>query len=500
MTDITGQVLCERYHVGPRVGCGGMADVYRVWDKGSQTYRALKLLHEEYAHDVILLRHFQREAEFLCKLDHPNIVRFYGLETQGAMTFMLMEFVNGKTLKSEIHEYQGRGFSIEQVIRTMRPICSALYHAHQKRLVHNDVKPGNIMRSVEGTIKLTDFGISRIAGTAMTSMVTAGSPPYMAPEQIRGYVPTAQVDIYALGIMLFEMLSGGELPFTGDHAPIEAITKEKIQWEHLNLAPPSIRNYRPDAPSAVDQVIMQCLAKSLQDRYPDCIVFMKDLEAAAKITGKTAGRSKKHPDNKPEPVTIVVSDSPSTSPPIKRNTPPPPKKRPNAPSLSRNFLALVAGLLVLFIAILGLKVMETRLGTPTLSSVSTLTNPRLTKVMQECVAVDLSNTNQVDECITAIEVMDNGELLFNISWTAHLDGNFDVKMTPSKKIVLVDDLGNQYDFLEAGGGADTEQLIYNGSIVTGWLRFPAIHADAQAVKFVDMDNQVQTKPIERFWP
>ena len=262
MADLTGQTLLNRYQVLELIGRGGMAEVYKVWDKKRAVHLALKLLREDLAQDRVFLRRFQREAQTLAKLQHPNIVRFYGFEQDGRQSFLLMDYVEGDSLRSEIFNLDGRSMTLDRVWEIVRAVCSALHYAHEMGLVHCDLKPGNVMLHRNGTILVADFGIARMTDAATATMVGAGTPAYMAPEQIKGADPTPQTDIYALGVVLFEMLTSGEQPFTGEKATETGSTGEKVRWEQLNLQSPSMRRWNPDIAPELEAVVQRCLAEA----------------------------------------------------------------------------------------------------------------------------------------------------------------------------------------------------------------------------------------------
>jgi serine/threonine-protein kinase len=269
MSDLVGRTLLNRYRVLELVGRGGMAEVYKVYDQERATHLALKLLREDLAQDPVFLRRFKREAQTLAKLQHPNIVRFYGLEQDELLAFILMDYVDGESLRTEIFRARGQGMSPERILEVMTPICSALHYAHRRGMVHCDLKPGNVMIEKTGRVLVSDFGIARMTDAATATMVGAGTPAYMAPEQIKGADPTPQTDIYALGVVLFEMLTGGERPFTGEQAPITGTTGEKVRWEHLNLEPPSPRKWNQAVTSELEAAVLRCLDKNPQSRYSD---------------------------------------------------------------------------------------------------------------------------------------------------------------------------------------------------------------------------------------
>jgi len=282
MTDLTGKTILNRYRVDSLLGRGGMGDVYKVWDGQRGVFLAMKVLHADLAEDRVFLRRFEREAETLATLQHPHIVRFYGLEQQGRLTFILMEYVEGTTLRGLIFDNR-QPFSAEQVLQIVRPICSALHYAHQMGRVHCDIKPANIMMKSPREVLLADFGIARMMESSTTmTMAGAGTPAYMAPEQVLGKNPIPQTDIYAMGIILYELLTGGERPFIGEQAQVNGSTAEKVRWEQVTLKPPSPRKYNPNISSQLEAVILKCLEKKPENRYADVFIFLNALSAAVK--------------------------------------------------------------------------------------------------------------------------------------------------------------------------------------------------------------------------
>jgi eukaryotic-like serine/threonine-protein kinase len=199
-----GQLLLNRYRVDQFIGRGGMAEVYRVWDNLRMAWLAIKLLHADLAQDPNFLRRFRKEAENLARLQHPNIVRFYGMEQDGLLAFILMDFVDGATLQASIALQAGTSFPPQQVLSLMQPVCSALHYAHNEGIVHCDVKPANIMIHRTGMVMLADFGISRQLDAASATMTGWGTAYYMAPEQAQGLEPCPGTDIYALGVVALQ--------------------------------------------------------------------------------------------------------------------------------------------------------------------------------------------------------------------------------------------------------------------------------------------------------
>ena len=279
MANLVGKTLLNRYNVQEFIGRGGMAEIYKVWDSHRMTYLAMKVLFEDLAIDRVFMRRFKREADTLAKLQHPNIVRFYGLEQDGPNAFILMDFIEGRNLKRAI--FDAGGPMPQQEIRfIMRSVCGALQFAHSEGLAHCDIKPANIMIHENNFVLLSDFGIARMSDAATATMVGAGTPAYMAPEQVKGQDPTPQSDIYSLGVVLYEMLTGGERPFTGESATITGSTSEKLRWEQINAEPMPPSQWNKNITPALEAVILKCLQKDPQERYQTALDFFNALEIA----------------------------------------------------------------------------------------------------------------------------------------------------------------------------------------------------------------------------
>ena len=278
MANIIGKILSQRYKIEESVGRGGMAEVYKAWDQQRATYLALKVLRQDLAQDLIFLRRFRREASTLERLQHPNIVRFYGIDQEATLVFMLMDFIQGTTLQTLLFSNAGHALGESLVVSVVRAMCSSLHYAHQMGMVHCDIKPGNIMIDESGKVLLTDFGIARMTDAATSTMVGFGTPAYMAPELVMGNDPTPQSDIYSLGIVLYEMITGGERPFTGERARTTGMTSEKVRWEQMNLDPPPPTAYNTNVTPRLEAVVLKCLAKSPTDRYDTALALLNDIE------------------------------------------------------------------------------------------------------------------------------------------------------------------------------------------------------------------------------
>ncbi len=298
MPDLTGQTLKGRYRVESLLGRGGMAEVYKAWDTWRNYHVAIKVMREDLAEDLEFLRRFRREATALARLAHENIVRFYAFEQDDLTAFIVMDYVEGTTLRAEIARADGP-LPPERVLSIARQVCAALNYAHLEGVIHRDIKPGNIMLRPDGRVLLSDFGISKAidAATATATTVSVGTPAYMSPEQCCGQSPDVRTDVYSLGVVVYEMLAGRR-PFVGDLAP-ETITNttERIRWEQMHAAAPALRKLNPAVSREVEEVVSRALAKNREARWPTVAAFGEALgrgfgqriEADKRMGGAAAG-------------------------------------------------------------------------------------------------------------------------------------------------------------------------------------------------------------------
>lgn len=252
-----------------KLGEGGMGVVYRARYVVDNRHVAVKLLPPDVANSTILSR-FERELEILKTLRHPNIVRSFGGVCEGNQHFYAMELVEGGTLDKLLEE-RGK-FSAEVAIQLALQMASGLAYAHERGVVHRDVKPGNFLLTTAGKLKLSDFGLATVeAATKITAAgKTMGTFPYMAPEQIRGRPPvSAQTDLYALGCVIFEMLTG-RTPFIGD-------TPAEVMHKHLDARPPRVSEFAPDCPMGLESLVRDLLQKEPSDRPATAFVVAKRL-------------------------------------------------------------------------------------------------------------------------------------------------------------------------------------------------------------------------------
>lgn len=263
------RMIANRYMVVKHIGQGGMADVYVAVDTLLNREVAVKILRGELCSDPIALLRFQREAQASCSLIHPNIVEIYDVGEENGRHYIVMEYIRGKTLKQLIHK---RGaLLIQEAVDIMKQLVSATCEAHKKGIIHRDIKPQNVLVKDDGTIKMVDFGIA-LAHDAMQLTQTdsvMGSVHYLAPELARGENATFQSDIYSLGIVFYELLSG-EVPFHGD-SPVQ------IALKHMRDEIPSIRTINPTIPQSVENIILKATVKRKELRYHSAEEMLKDL-------------------------------------------------------------------------------------------------------------------------------------------------------------------------------------------------------------------------------
>ena len=310
-----GTTIRNRYEILKLIGRGGMADVYLAYDRRRMTQVAIKVLREDLAEDPDFLRRFAREAQALAQLDHPNIVRFYSFERQGEIAFIVLDYVSGTTLRRRLLKHEGP-LSLEETTRILQQVGGALNYAHSEGFIHRDIKPGNVMLRDDGVALLADFGISRAMESATLTTVTAGTPAYMSPEQITGKSLDVRTDIYSLGVMLYQMVTGRR-PFTGEESGLtETSTVGRLREAHLRLAPPDPSRFNPQASSEVSRVILRALAKRPDDRWPDVESMVNAWNSAVGDIAQRAGawKSKTQPKSSPPPPSSRKSASPPPVP------------------------------------------------------------------------------------------------------------------------------------------------------------------------------------------
>lgn len=270
MVNDGGIVLGERYEVLSKIGAGGMADVYKGKDTMLNRYVAIKVLKKEYRENKDFVRKFRSEAQAAAGLLNPNIVNVYDVGEDRGLYYMVMELVEGITLKEYIQK-KGK-LSTKEAISIAIQMCTGIEAAHKHNIIHRDIKPQNIIISKEGKVKVTDFGIARAVDSNTVSSNAMGSVHYVSPEQARGGYCDAKSDIYSVGITMYEMITG-RVPFDGD-------STVSVAMKHLqeNITPPS--QYAPDMSKALEKIILKCTQKSPERRYESTTLLIQDLKRA----------------------------------------------------------------------------------------------------------------------------------------------------------------------------------------------------------------------------
>ena len=338
MTDLIGKTL-GNYRVLEQLGRGGMAAVYKAYQPALERYVAIKVIHEQLAaQDEQFFRRFHREAKAVASLHHPNIVPVFDFGVEGDVPYMVMEYLQGHSLKAELQGLNVRGqtLPLHEVVRIIRDVAAAVDYAYHQGIVHHDLKPDNVMLTTKGETILTDFGIAKIAGgTQVTaSGAVMGTPLYMSPEQGKGERGDQRSDVYSLGVMLYEMVTG--------RVPFEADTPLAVIFKHISDPLPLPRSLNPAIPERVEQVILKALAKAPADRFQTTAHMARALEVA--ITAEQAEPVQQPPGDKttlPEATLPPMKEpsktlaAPGVAPTERAPLPRPATRRPVVPRWAR---------------------------------------------------------------------------------------------------------------------------------------------------------------------
>ena len=327
-----GKIFAGRYRIVKQIGRGGMADVYLAKDlilDGEEV--AVKVLRTNYQTDPIAVARFQREARAMADLDHPHIVRITDIGEEDGQQYLAMEYVAGLDLKRYIKEHYP--LSNEEAVRIMGQILLAMRLAHTRGIVHRDLKPQNILLTPDGTAKVTDFGIAvAFAETSLTQTNSMlGSVHYLSPEQARGSKATVQSDIYAMGIIFYEMLTG-HIPYDGD----SAVT---IALQHFQKPLPSVIDENPSVPQALENVVIKATAKKLTDRYQSVAEMYVDLSSSLSYNRRNEPKLVFNDTTKADTKTLPkVSQSTLTSiPKVQTQSPKPQTAKPSQQASEDNY-------------------------------------------------------------------------------------------------------------------------------------------------------------------
>ena len=264
---VPGTLIKERYEINDKVGSGDMADVYKAKDHNLNRFVAIKILKSEFNDDKNFVKKFQEEAQACAGLSHSNIVNIYDVGNEGDIHFIVMELVEGITLKNYI-ERKGK-LEIKEAVGIAVQIAKGIEVAHLNQIVHRDIKPQNIIISKEGKVKVTDFGIAKAVNSNTITDEAVGSVHYLSPEQARGGYSDEKSDIYSLGVTMYEMLSG-RVPFNGDNTVSVALL-------HIQSEPIPLRELDPEIPVSVERIVQKCMQKKPERRYLSAVDLIDDL-------------------------------------------------------------------------------------------------------------------------------------------------------------------------------------------------------------------------------
>lgn len=350
---LVGKHISGRYKILKLIGGGGMSNVYLAHDIILSRDVAIKILRYDLSNEEELHRRFQREALSATSLTNPNIVSIYDVGEDGDMHYIVMEYIKGKTLKQYIQEFSP--LSAARSVHIMKQLTSAIAHAHENGIIHRDIKPQNILMDEEGNVKITDFGIATSLGATSFTQTNSviGTVHYLSPEQARGGVATMKSDIYALGIVFYELLTG-ELPFSGESAV-------SIALKHLQAETPSVREFDASIPQSVENIVLKATAKDQNHRYSNAEEMEEDLNTCLSLQRVNEpkfmppvddGATKLIPiikDPKPVPVPVRVPSTGITEQTVQIDSKPPEEEEPKPPKpkKKKKKWPLIVGLLVL---------------------------------------------------------------------------------------------------------------------------------------------------------
>ena len=281
MSSPVGALLNERYRIDEPIGRGGMSTVYKAFDTTLERPVAIKMMHRDVARDADQLERFRREAKAIAKLSSPYVVGVIDAGEEDHAPYIVLEYVEGETLKERIRRL--RRLPVPEAVAYAIEVGRGLQAAHDRGIVHRDVKPQNVLLDEDGAARVTDFGIARsLSEEGLTADGRVlGTTDYVSPEQALGHSVTPQSDLYSLGVVLFEMLTG-DVPFHGEN-------QVAVAMHHVRDDMPDVRAARPQVSSALGAIVDRATAKSLDDRYPDCAELIADLEDALTIETSRTG-------------------------------------------------------------------------------------------------------------------------------------------------------------------------------------------------------------------
>lgn len=328
MNQYIGKMLDNRYEILDVIGVGGMAVVYKAYCHRLHRFVAIKVLKRDLATDAEFRRRFHEEAQAVAMLSHPNIVSVYDVSRGDDLDYIVMELIDGITLKQYMQKKEGK-LNWRESLYFITQIVRALGHAHSRGIIHRDIKPQNIMVLRDGSVKVADFGIARIMSAAQNTLTqeALGSVHYISPEQARGSHIDARADIYSAGVVLYEMLTG-RLPFDGD-SPVS------VAIQHISAKPMSPREIIPDIPVGLEEITMKAMASRIDLRYMNAEAMLRDLEEFRKAPQvefhynlASFHGSQPVPDEPTQPVDSASSLNRRQRPPARPRPTPPPRRYP----------------------------------------------------------------------------------------------------------------------------------------------------------------------------
>ena len=382
---VNGQKISGRYEIKKLIGEGGMANVYLGYDSILDREVAIKVLRGDLSDDDKFIRRFKREAQSASLLNHPNIVQIYDVGEDEGNFYIVMEYVNGKTLKQLIKR---RGhLSIPEVIDITNQLTDGLAHAHDSYIIHRDIKPQNIMILDDGMVKITDFGIAMALNASELTQTNSvmGSVHYLPPEQAAGKGSTIKSDIYSLGILMYEMLAG-TMPFRGE-------TAVEIALKHIKEPMPSVRKINPKVPQSLENVILKATAKNPKNRYNDVRELYDDLKTVMDDSRQNEKRiTFKYPENDLEETKVMSNlkeevkkkekaEEKKEEPIVKEVTEDEYKK--GLPLVTKVLIGLVSGLVVFLLFMLLVFPSLTRTPDVTVPDVSGLSVSEATRLLEK---------------------------------------------------------------------------------------------------------------------
>lgn len=334
-----GQKINDRYEIIKTIGEGGMANVYLANDEILERKVAIKVLRGDLSNDEKFIRRFKREALSVSNLSHPNIVEVYDVGEEDGNYYIVMEYIEGKTLKQLL---QKRGaLTLTEVIDIMSQLTSGLAHAHDAYIIHRDIKPQNILIEDNGLVKITDFGIAMALNSTQLTQTNSvmGSVHYLPPEQANGKGSTIKSDIYSLGILMYELLTGS-VPYKGD-------TAVEIALKHMKEKLPSIRKQNPTIPQSIENIVLKATAKNPKNRYESVREMHEDLASALEKTNEKR-LVYEYPENDLDETKVV----PMVKPPKVSSVDKPKEDTPTEEkSKEKNKLPIILGTVLLLILI-----------------------------------------------------------------------------------------------------------------------------------------------------